>query len=478
MGASMTRRTLSGLAASFLVVCTASAQDVVVPARLGILLDRSAEMGFIVPQVLKELRVLNQQLGKAGRPPVILREMSGSSLEREGLSSLGATKNAFYALRDLYAEVDTVLWITALKGQHSSEGIDAVEAMIKEPVPGRPPRRLVLRNVWPDQIIAGEEWVRSAPEPEDDPLDLRNRPEEWYRLLAEGRGNILRSWQVPPPSLRAIFGFPPKVVSSLYLKKLGYEGREAAFDPGWALSLEQAHGLKFQTAEESWRTRLTGRRWITEVTMLPFPNEEDLASRNEIVLGEMTSRDSIEEDLARIEAERFAVVFALGYLKSDMDRALANRGKEPRGWRDQYLADLLRVGAECRRHEEEQGDATGRVYEHVRIEAVTRAARPESPDPVTRAIARLAREDKVPAVYLFTNAWLGSGDYGGWPLDLPMLALAIRETGTKLYVRVPFEFGPVPSGLTRLALASGGGVLQGKTGDPDWEMDLPSPRWP
>jgi hypothetical protein len=32
--------------------------------------------------------------------------------------------------------------------------------------------------------------------------------------------------------------------------------------------------------------------------------------------------------------------------------------------------------------------------------------------------------------------------------------------------------------LTRLALASGGGVFCGRRDDPDWEMALPEAAWP
>ena len=50
------------------------------PARLAILLDTAAEMGFLVPQVRKEARILNEQLVAAGRPPLPLREMEGASM--------------------------------------------------------------------------------------------------------------------------------------------------------------------------------------------------------------------------------------------------------------------------------------------------------------------------------------------------------------------------------------------------------------
>lgn len=478
MRVAMTRRAFPAIAALLLSARSLSGQESADPARLGILLDHSEEMGFLVPQVRKELRVLNGQLADRGRSEVILREMPGSSLEREGPSTLGATKNAWYALRDLYAGVDTVMWITALKGRHSSEGIEAVETLLKEAVPGRPPRRLLLRNVWADQLIAGDEWVGAPPVPEDDPLDLRNRPEEWYRLIGEGRGIIVRSWQVPPPAFREGFGFPPKVVSFYYLKKLGFEGREAAFDRSWALSLERELGLTFQRLDESWPSRITGRRWIEETTLLPFTGEEELELRNGIVLGEMTARDSIDEDLSRIEGDRVGVVFALGYVKSDLERAVANRAKEPRGWREHYLADLMRIGGECSRNQQENRDKEGRIYANVRLEFAKRNGRPDGPDEATRAIARLAREEKVPAVYLFTNGYVGGGDYGTWTLDLPLLALAIKDSGTRLFIRVPFEFGPVPLDLARLAIASGGAVFQGKSGDADWEMPAPSGRWP
>jgi len=88
------------------------------------------------------------------------------------------------------------------------------------------------------------------------------------------------------------------------------------------------------------------------------------------------------------------------------------------------------------------------------------------------------REEKCDAIYLFTNGYLGEGDYGTWKLDWNLLALAIREAGTRLYVRVPFEFGPTPLALARLAMASGGGVFRGRADDPDWEMELPKPSWP
>jgi hypothetical protein len=99
-------------------------------------------------------------------------------------------------------------------------------------------------------------------------------------------------------------------------------------------------------------------------------------------------------------------------------------------------------------------------------------------DPISRRIAKMAREEKCDAIYLFTNGYLGEGDYGTWTLDWNLLALAIRDSGTRLYVRVPFEFGPTPLALAQLAMASGGGVFRGLADDPDWDMELPKSSWP
>ena len=148
-----------------------------VPTKLSILLDTSAEMGFLVPQVRKEARMLNDQLTAAGRPPVTLREIEGASVDREGSTSLGARKNIIYPLKELFTQADTVYWITSLKGEQSPQGMFAIEEMLGEKIEGRPKRELIIRNIWQDQLQAGDTWVTRPPAPEADPLDLRNRPE-------------------------------------------------------------------------------------------------------------------------------------------------------------------------------------------------------------------------------------------------------------------------------------------------------------
>ena len=249
------------------------------PARLAILLDTAAEMGFLVPQVRKEARILNEQLVAAGRPPLPLREMEGASIDREGSTSVGARKNLIYPLKELFAEADTVYWVTALRGEQSPNGMFAIEEMLGEEVEGRPARQLIIRNVSQDQLQAGDGWVLRPPAIDDDPLDLRNRPEGWYRIVNEGRGMIVRSWQVPPPDFRGAFLFPYRILGLPLLKKMDIPGREANFDQQPAREFMARHGLMITREREEWPTRLTGRRWVTESTLLPFPDEASREAR-------------------------------------------------------------------------------------------------------------------------------------------------------------------------------------------------------
>lgn len=472
------RRGFLFLMALGLVVADGAGAEEGASARLGLLLDTSEEMGFLVPQARKELRILNVQLAAAGQAPVAMREIVGSDLDREASTSVGARRNALYAMKALYEECDTVLWLTRLDGEQSPHGIFSVETLLRETVEGRPARQLVLRHLWQEQVLAGSEWVMRPPGPEIDPLDPRNRPEEWFRLVEEDRGVIQRSWQTPPPDFRAQFAFPFRVADSYYLKKLGHETREANFEQGWARDLAARHDLRFVREREEWLPRITGRRWLEEATLLPFPDEAALRERSAQVFEEMSARESIERDLARVAAEKLGVVFAFGYVSQDWKRHQSTREQPPRNWRDSYLADIARIGSECATHLSEHGRAAGRLYATERVELASKGTRPDAPDPVLRTVARMARDGKCDAIYLFTNGYLGGGDYGTWTLDLDLLTLAIREAGTRLFVRVPFEFGPVPLDVQRLAMASGGGVFQGMPSDPDWEMEIPSPAWP
>lgn len=452
------------------------------PAQLGVLLDVSAEMGFLVPQVRKELRILNRQLAEVGRPPVIVKEMEGASLDQEASTAVGARRNVLYRLKALYETADTVLWITSLRGEQSPRGIFAVETLLGETPEERPARQLLIRNVWQDQVLAGPSWLIRPPSLNSDPLDLRNRPEEWYRLVGVGGGLILRSWQLPPQDLRGSFGFPYRIGSRDYLKRAGYESAEAFFDQKWSQELTARHGLRFQREKEEWPGSFTGRRWFLDSTLLPFPDEDKRVQRNAEVLEDMCGRQSIELDLSSIESEKLGVVFGIGYVDRDLKHFQALKDKPVRSWRDWYLADLARIGSECANHiaaaKLADPNSTHRIYSTEAVAIDTKGQKPEVPGPVIRRVAEMAREERTDAIYLFTNGYFGGGDYGTWSLDFPLLALAIREAGTRLYVRIPFEFGAVPTELARLAMASGGGVFRGRISDPDWEMPLAPPAWP
>lgn len=454
---------------------------------LSILLDTSAEMGFLVPQVRKEVRILNDQLTAAGRPPVTLREIEGASVDREGSTSLGARKNIIYPLKELFTQADTVYWITSLKGEQSPQGMFAIEEMLGEKIEGRPKRELIIRNIWQDQLQAGDTWIPRPPAPEADPLDLRNRPEEWYRLVAEEGGLILRQWQVPPPDFREAFGFPYRVAGASFLKKLDTPGNEAFFDLRWARDFEMRHGLKALREKEEWPTRLLGRRWLEESTLVPFLNEETLVSRSTTVLEALCDRETIEADLSRIDSARLGVIFGFGYTEQDLKQYQASRDKPSRSWRHRYMADAVRIVGETLSHIEERREAVNvpvgtddpqRFYANVRIELERNQKPPEGPDPYAYQIAKLVREKQVDAVYLFTNGHVGGGDYGTVALDVNLIALAIREAGVRLFIRMPFEFGPVPLPLSQLAMASGGGVFRGRADDPDWDMAILDPVWP
>ena len=457
------------------------------PARLAILLDVSAEMGFLVPQVRKEVRILNEQLTSTGRPPVTLREMEGASLDQEGSTSLGARRNLIYPLKELFAEADTVCWITSLKGEQSPNGLFAMEKILRETIEGKPERKLIIRNIWQDQLQAGDSWVIRPPAIEADPLDLRNRPEGWYRLVTEERGLILRSWQIPPPDFREAFGFPYRIAGASFLKKLDTPGNEAFFDLRWARDFEMRHGLKALREKEEWPTRLLGRRWLEESTLVPFLNEETLAARSTTVLEALCDRETIEADLSRIDSARLGVIFGFGYTEQDLKQYQASRDRPSRSWRHRYMADTARIVGETLSHIEERRVAANvpvgpddpqRFYANVRIELERNQKPPEGPDPYAHQIAKLVREKQVDAVYLFTNGHVGGGEYGTVALNVNLIALAIREAGVRLFIRMPFEFGPVPLPLSQLAMASGGGVFRGRADDPDWDMAILDPVWP
>ena len=136
-------------------------------ARVGILLDTSTPMGFLVTQVRKEVRVINRALEATGRSPMVLREWEGASIDREGSLSVPARQNAFYGIQTLFEKegVDTVCWITALQGQQSGAGLFAIQELLTGGEDSELSRRLVIRNAWQEQLQGGNEWVWRHPDP-------------------------------------------------------------------------------------------------------------------------------------------------------------------------------------------------------------------------------------------------------------------------------------------------------------------------
>jgi len=451
--------------------------------RIGILLDTSPEMGFIVPQARKEIRFLNAGLKAAGRSPVVVREFAGASLGRPGALSLGATKNAAFTLKKLYEEdkVDLVYWITALGGVQSGNGIFFLEETVKEAGAGASgERQLVIRNIWQEQIQSGSTWVNDISHPESDPLHPENFPEEWFSAVKAGRGVIIRSWRLPPDSYRDQFAYPFEFRSSLIKRKLGMDGAAVRMDQGWKIGLEQKYDLRFMLKNEQWLNEFPGRKGIRESTLIPFLSEESRALRDESTFKEMTARQSIEEDLQLIEAEKLGVLFGFGFLERDIERlkSMKNRTIHDRDMRMNYMQDLTRIVGETRSHQVAESGNKDRVYVSEMVSLSHSHTRSAEPERYARRMADLVRKEKVDAIYFFTNGYSGGGEYGTFEVDTALIAAAIREAGVRLFVRVPFEFGPVPIDLQKLAVASGGGVFLGTADDPDWQVKIPQAAWP
>jgi len=451
-----------------------------VESKLGVLLDTSAEMGFLVPQVRKEVRVLNARLEGQGRELVSLAEIEGASIGREASLSVPGSRNALYPIKKLFevSKVDTVYWITSLKGLQSGAGFNALEELLDETPEGRPARKLVIRNIWQEQVQAGDQWMRNAPPPETDRLDPAVRPGEWYRLIGENRGIMIRSWQIPLDGHRKEFGFPWRIRHSAWLRKAGYTA-PVEFDFSWARSLQQRHRLHFLGSREEWPSRITGRSWIFDHSLVPYPAESE-EEWNAEVFGEMRKRDSIDSDLARIEGETIGVLSVFGYLQPDLDRFRLGEERARKTASFLYMKDLSELVKEVRESEQawtKSGKEKDRVYLTEFLDRNRNGHSADALDPIALRIAQMAKGKSVDAVYLFTNGYLGGGPYGTFSMNLEQIESAVRSAGIRLYVRMPFETSPAPVTLQQLALASGGKTFLGSQGDPDWELKPLKPKW-
>ncbi len=155
----------------------------------GVLLDTSPEMGFLIPQTRKEVRLVNEELRTLGRPEIKLREFKGASLGRESSLSVPGTKNALYAIRAFFTEdkVDTIYWITSLGGMQSVGGLFALENELKVEEESRPSRHLIIRNIWQEQLMVASGAMSRNNEIGFDPLAADERPQSSARDLAPAR---------------------------------------------------------------------------------------------------------------------------------------------------------------------------------------------------------------------------------------------------------------------------------------------------
>ena len=450
----------------------------------GVLLDTSPEMGFIIPQTRKEVRLVNEELRTLGRPEIKLREFKGASLGRESSLSVPGTKNALYAIRAFFTEdkVDTIYWITSLGGMQSVGGLFALENELKVEEESRPSRHLIIRNIWQEQLMVASGAMSRNNVIGFDPLSADERPQSWFRLVSDGRGIIMRSWQQPPEAFRDQYAFPRESYHGGWLRKGGYPSKRISFDTSWATNLHGRHQLIFLGEKEKWAHAYTAQDWVFWETLIPYPDENTNQSRDEAIFEAMSGRDSIEEDLAKIEAQKLGVLFSYGYVEQDLARY--SHDPETRHSTGRFILDTIDLVREAREHQKHFGETATddekakRVYRNQHVKLMQQHRRLEGPDPVAKAVAELVRNEKVDAVYLFTNGFTGGGRYGAPTIDENLLAFAIEEAGVKLYVRMPFSTGSTPVSLEQLAVASGGEVFRGKMGDDDWSFDYPKADWP
>lgn len=282
---------------------------------------------------------------------------------------------------------------------------------------------------------------------------------------------------MPDFETAAVFAFPSRVTHGALLRKLDVRETAGQYHSTWTGRLRMRYGLEFSHPRETWALTVEGRRWCKETTIVPWLVSDVEPARWEKVYEQLTDRDTIDDDLAMIEADKLGVLFGFGYVKRDLSLAKTG-GSRRENPRQRYTIELMRIGNEAKDHMEANRNRDDRVYDMNYLE-VNDGKQTESVDEFyARRMAKMIREKNVDAIYFFTNGYTGSGYYGEFRVNEDLIEKAIREEGVRLYLRVPFEFGVVPMKLHRLAIASGGGVFFGKSGDPDFTMDHPEAEWP
>ncbi len=455
--------------------------------KLGILMDVSPEMGFLVPQVRKEVRLLNEALIAAKHDPVAYREVTGFAVAPRGSLRIPASRNAVHSLEALIKDdgVDGILWITSLRGEETgyekaemdkifsgakadSEGEEEKDVEIKTP-------QLILHQIWQDQARSGFRDV--GKEDDLDHLLDEGLMREWIEVIKNSEGYLMRSWWMPDFESASIFAFPWRVTHGNLLRKLNIGEAAQQYQDTWTSRLRMRYGLEFAHLREIWPRTVIGRAWCEETTIVPRLKSDAVPLRWEGVYEKLRARDSIEEDLAMIKADRLGVLFGLGYVKRDLSAAKTGLKRRVNA-KQRYMEELMQIGNEVKDHMEANKKIDDRVYALEYLEVNSGKQAKNTDEFYARRMAKMIRNEGVDAIYFFTNGYTGSGYYGEFRVNEELITHAIREAGVRLYVRVPFEFGVVPLKLQKLAIASGGGVFFGKSSDPDFDISRPKGAWP
>lgn len=461
--------------------------------KLGILMDVSAEMGFLVPQVRKEVRLLNGELLGASRVPLVYREVDGFTIDEKGSLRTPASRNAVHSLEALIEEdeVDGILWITSLRGEETGFEKDELAKLFPgskggsangggRGKPKREATQLIVHQIWQDQTQSGYRGI-GAEDRLDQLLD-EGLGQEWVGVIGNTDGYLRRSWWMPDFEAARYFAFPFRITHSGLLRKLDVRDLTQQYHSTWTSRLRMRYGLEFSRPRESWPISVEGRQWCEETTVVPFlkpatkPGKDD-PPRWQRVYQQMCVRGSIEEDVEMIKADKLGVLFGFGYVERDLS-SLKTAGNRRLNSRQHYMTELMRIGSEAKAYVESNQGREGQVCEMEYL-AVSRGRQAAATSELyARRMAKMVREDGVDAIYFFTNGFTGSGNYGEFGIKEELMAKAIREAGVRLYMRVPFEFGVVPMKLQKLAIASGGGVFFGVSSDPDFDMARPEGEWP
>ncbi len=433
--------------------------------RLGVLLDISPEMGHLIPQVRKEIAFLNEELKKAERSPVVLMEMEGSMIGRPGALDAPASKNAVVKLEALFntPRVNGVLWITSMKSLSDSSGFPSLETVLnKEPAIGDKPRQLMIHHIWPESIRSGYGWRRGGGDANIDPLHPTAYPGEWLKPVADSKGYVFRKWRKLPPFYASLAALPES--------------------PHWQQDLNERYALHFIQKREKWpHLPEYGKFLISNTTLIPFLDEETVGDRHEKVYSELCQRRALEDDLSLIKAERLGVFMGMGYVPTDLNLAKTSSRPE-REFGVAAIRGIDQAADEFRANREANSDNPKRFYESLMlgVKRVDSARAEVQAKTFSLAAAKLIRDHDLDAMYMITNGFTNGKNYSGFNMSLEPLASVLKESGTRLYVRVPFELGFAPYEMQQLAAATGGAVFFGPGSeiDPDFKVAFPKGRWP